>query len=183
MRNLIGAGFREQTRLLSSVVLPQQSFRVETFSNPQYATADTIVLLAGGKTPGPSGRPATMGIPFDSASQGWIPFVMWIALFVATPLPWPKRWRMLLAGALVIEALVAATILVSLSNALASQAAPAWPRLPLMLANHLLDENIWFSFVPPFLLWAGWLAWKGHGEQLWAQIATHECVVLGAKAR
>jgi hypothetical protein len=170
LRNLVCAGFRAQTRLLGSATLPRQSFRVEAFSDSRHSTVDTVVLLTGLRTPGPAGGLSAAEIPFDSTSQGWIPFAMWIALCVSTPLPWSKRWRGLLAGALVVQVLVMATILVSLYfnlTNLTSQASSLWPRFPLLLANRLLVENIWFSFVPPFVLWVGWLAGRGHWEQLW----------------
>jgi hypothetical protein len=94
---------------------------------------------------------------------------MLIALTLAAPLPWANRVKALLIGGLIIQLLVAATTLVSISFALTSDASPAWPRLPLMLANRLLVENIWFSFVPPFLFWVGCLAWGGHWERLGAR--------------
>lgn len=166
LRSTFAAGFRAQVRVVVGVVFPHQPFRVTTFSDPRYPNLDTAVVLAGGKGPGTGDERAGAEIAFDSGSQGWIPLAMLIALSVATPLPWGKRFKAMLAGTLLIQLLVAATILVSVSLALVSGASPAWPRLPLILANHLLAENIWFSFVPPFLLWAGWLAWGGHWKPL-----------------
>jgi hypothetical protein len=171
-RDAIRAGFSAQVRWLVGAMLPPQAFRVETYADPAHPTLDTLVDLADRKTPDPSGRQLVMGMPFDSVSQGWIPFAMLIALIVATPLPRVNRLRALLAGALFVQLLVAVTILVGVSSALRSGAAPAWPRLPLMLANHLLVENIWFGFVAPFLFWAGWLAWGGHWERLESRLGS-----------
>jgi hypothetical protein len=169
VRSTVSAGLRTQIRLLLGAMLPRQSFRVETYSDPRHANLDTLVVMADHKNAGsPGGQPA-VGITFDSSSQVWMPFAMLIALTLAAPLPWPNRCKAPLVGGLVVQLMVVATIWVSVSLAFTSEASPAWPRLPLMLANHLLVENIWFSFVPPFLFWVGWLGWGGHWERLGAR--------------
>lgn len=154
---------------------PRYACRVETCSDPRHLTLDSQVVVADLRRLGPDGRGLALVISFDSGSQGWTPLAMWIALGVATPLPWTKRLQALLAGALVIQLLVAATIFVTVSFNLTSEASPAWQRLALMLANRLLVENIWFSIVPPFLLWAFWLAWGGH----WKQMSNRLCELKG----
>jgi hypothetical protein len=169
LRSTVSAGLRAQARLLLGVMLPRQSFRVETYSDVQHPNVDTLVVLAGHKNVGPPGGRTAVGIPFDIVSQVWMPLAMLIALTLAAPLPWANRVKALLIGGLIIQLLVAATTLVSISFALTSDASPAWPRLPLMLANRLLVENVWFSFVPPFLFWVGCLAWGGHWERLGAR--------------
>ncbi len=166
LRQAVGAVFRAQARFLVGVALPEYVCRVETNSDPQYLTLDAQVVVADLKRIGPDGRSPVVAVRFDSGSQGWIPLAMWIALGVATPLPWSKRVKALLAGALLVQVLVAATVLVAVSFALTTEAWPVWERLVLMFANRLLVENVWFSFVPPFLLWACWLAWGGHWNQL-----------------
>jgi hypothetical protein len=166
LRSTVSAGLRAQVRLLLGAMLPRQSFRVEPYSEVRHSNLDTLVVMADQKKVGSAGGPSAVGITFDSASQVWMPFAMLIALTLAAPLPWANRFKALLVGGLVIQALVVATIWVSISFAFTSEASPAWPRLPLMVANHLLVENIWFSFVPPFLFWVGWLAWGGHWERL-----------------
>ena len=146
------------------VMLPQQAFRAKPFSDPRYPGVDTLLVVADRKNPGfPSGE-SEVGIPFDSVSQGWIPLAMMIALSLATPLPFSKRLQALLAGTIVIQLVIAATVLVSVSFTLIGEAGPAFPRFVLMLAKRLLVENIWFSFVLPFLFWAGWVAWAGIGS-------------------
>jgi hypothetical protein len=175
LRQAVGAVFRAQARLLLAITLPRYACRVETCSDPRHLTLDSQVVVADLRRLGPDGRGLALVISFDSGSQGWTPLAMWIALGVATPLPWTKRLQALLAGALVIQLLVAATIFVTVSFNLTSEASPAWQRLALMLANRLLVENIWFSFVPPFLLWAFWLAWGGH----WKQMSNRLCELKG----
>jgi hypothetical protein len=166
LRNIVSTGFRAQVRVLAGGLLPQQAFRVKPLSDSGYPGVDMVLGVANRQNRGlPEGGPA-VGVPFDSFSQGWMPLVMLIALSLATPLPWSQRFQALLAGVLVIQLMVAATILVSVSFALADEASPGWRRAPLMLANHLLVENIWVSFVLPFLFWAVWIAWGGHWQQL-----------------
>ena len=112
------------------------------------------------------GRVANLTIPFDSGAQGWLPLAMLIALGVATPLPWSKRIKFLLGGMVFVQGLVAATILAGVAYHFASATSPTEQHLPLAFANRLLVENIWFSCVPPFLLWVNWLAWGGHWKPL-----------------
>jgi hypothetical protein len=166
LRNAVAAGFRAQTRLLVQAMRPRESLRVVPLSDPRYPNLDTLVVLTNQKEPGGSGQPSAAEIAFDSASQGWTPFAMLIALSLATPVPCFQRLKALLAGVLVIQLLVAVTILVGTGFALMSDDTPAWSRLLLIFANHLFIQNIWFSFVPPFLFWAGWLAWSGHWTRL-----------------
>jgi hypothetical protein len=173
VRQAVGAGLRAQARLLVGIALPGYACRVETCSDPRHTTLDSRVVVADLKKPGPDGQGPAVAIPFDSSSQSWIPLALWIALGAATPLPWSKRLKALLAGALVIQLLVAATILVHVSFSLTTGNWPAWQRLSLRLANRLLVENIWFSFVPPFLLWACWLGWAGHWERLAKPLFPH----------
>ena len=168
LRPVICGGFRVEVRLLVNAVLPSTSFRVETRSIPAYPSVDTLIVLTDRQNAQSGGGEASVGILFDSASQGWIPPAMAIALIIATPLPWSKRLPALLAGVLIIQLLMAVAIWVGISCA--HQAGNS-ASLVLMLANHLLNENIWFSFVPPFLFWAAWLAWAGHWEQLGGLIA------------
>jgi hypothetical protein len=173
LRQAAGAGLRAQARWLVGIALPGYGCRVETFSDPRHPTLDSRVVVADLKKLGPDGKGLAVAISFDSSSQSWIPLALWIALGAATPLPWSERLKALLAGALVIQLLVAATILVSVSSGLATGSWPAWERLSLRLANRLLVENIWFNFVPPFLAWACWLGWAGHWEQLAKPLFPH----------
>jgi hypothetical protein len=162
----LSAGHRVEVRWLVHALFAQPSIRVEKFSNPRYASVDTVIVLPNPKNSASADGESVVGIPFDTLSQGWIPLAMFIALNLATPLPWSNRWKALLIGALVIEILVAGTVWVSVCNGLTSERSPAWSRWLWMFANRLLVENVWFSFVPPFLLWAGWVAWSGHWKIL-----------------
>ena len=160
------AWFRVETRFLVSTAFPQQAFCVEPLSDSRRPALDIQVLVPGQENVGPDGRTTALAIPFDSYSQGWMPLAMLIALGMATPLPWSKRIQVLLVGGGFIQLLIAATILVSVSFQLSNGVPPTVGHLPFMFANRLLVENIWFSFVPSFLLWAGWLAWGGYWKQL-----------------
>jgi hypothetical protein len=168
-RNIFSACFREQVRWLIDAALPGQSSRVENFSDPRFPNLDTMLVVADRTNLRPEVSPQQ--ILFDSSSQGWIPLAMLAALCIATPLPWSKRFRALLAGAVAIEIIVAATVLVEVAFSLTSTTSPLGsPRL-LIFANHLLAENIWFSFITPLVLWVIWLAWGGHWEELAEQLA------------
>jgi hypothetical protein len=139
-------------RFLVQAAYPGQIFRVEASSDSRYPNLDTQVIV-------PDGQMAALAICFDSESQGWIPFVMLMALIIATPLSCSKRVKALLIGFLFIQASIAATILVSVAFTLSNRISPTSENLLLLLANRLLVENIWSSFVPPFLFWFTWFAW------------------------
>jgi hypothetical protein len=113
LRQGVSVCFRAQARILASLIFPAHTFRVEAFSSGRFPTLDTCVIVADPENTGPDGQSRALEIPFDSGAQGWIPLAMLIALVIATPLPWARRWKALLAGALAIQLLVAATILAS----------------------------------------------------------------------
>jgi hypothetical protein len=166
LRHVFGACFREQARWLVAIALPQQSFRVESLSDPRFPNLDTVLVVADQTNLPPNNSRPPVEIVFDSSSQGWIPLALLTALCIATPLPWFKRLKALLAGAVVIEIIVAVSILVTVSVGLTSATSPSASSILLEFANHLLGENIWFSFVPSLILWALWLAWGGHWVEL-----------------
>jgi hypothetical protein len=159
LRMAISAGFRAQAAFLAGLMHTHCPVRVEPFSQPHFPGLDTLVVMAGGPA-----LPGLVQIPLDSVSQGWIPLAMLLALFLATPGPWARRGRVLLAGALIIQCVMAAAVWVHLAYGLIDGRSPAWFGLLLLFANRLLVENLWFGFVLPFLFWAGWLALGIEGD-------------------
>jgi hypothetical protein len=159
---IISAGFRAEVRLLVGARLPSRAFHVQSYSDPAHPTLDTVVVLSDRKTANPTGGKSSVGLPLDSASQCWIPLAMAMALILATPLPWRNRLKALVVGVLSIQVLIAISILVGVSVV---QEGGNSPGIALVMANHLLNENIWFSFVPPFLFWAAWIAGGGDWER------------------
>ena len=188
-RQVVSVCFRAQARFLVGAAFPQHSFRVTTFANPQFRGLDTLVVAADRKRLESDGHWTFLSIPFDSGAQGWIPLAMAIALGLATPLSWSKRWKAIVGGMFLIQLLVAATVLVDVSFSLVDETSPAWKRVPLEFANRILVENIWFGFVAPFLLWAGWLAGGGHWEPIWKRLTgarapvTTPCSIEAARRR
>jgi hypothetical protein len=166
LRQVTSAGFRAQARCLASVSFPRYACRVESCSDLGIGSLDTRMVLTDSRSIGPDRQPPALAILFDSGSQTWMPLAMWLALCLATPLPRSQCLKALLAGVLALQALLAGTILASISFNLAAQTLPAGPHRLLIFANRLLVENLWISFVPPFLLWVGWLAWGGPWEGL-----------------
>ena len=170
LREAVSNCFIAEARFLVGATFPKQPFQVGTFSDPRFPTMDIQVSIPMAVTDPKNvefyGRVATMTVPFDSGAQGWLPLAVLIALGIATPLPWSKRIRLLLGGVVFVQLLVAATILVSVAYNFAREASPAESHLLLTLANHLLVENIWFGFVPSFLLWVTWLAGGGYWKHL-----------------
>jgi hypothetical protein len=171
LHQAVSSGFRAETVWLAGVVFPNRTFRAQPLEDARYPTVDSeLIARAPGKVT-PEERRAVRIIAFDSRSQGWIPLAMLIALAAATPLPWSKRFPALLVGMLLVQLLIAATLLVSITCDLSDDLMPGGGHWLLFFANHLLAENLWFSVVPPFLLWAGWLAASGHWKSLNARLA------------
>jgi hypothetical protein len=164
-------GFRAETRWLVHALYPREPVRVEAFSDSRYPYVDTVVILPDRKGVDPTGANSVVVTPFDTTSQFWIPFAMLFALIGATPIPWSKCWRGLWVGTLAIQLLVTAVTWVSVAADVATADPAAGAIRPLTFAHRLLVENIWFSFVPPFLFWAVWLAWGGHWRLLWQRLA------------
>lgn len=175
LRQAVSACFRMETRFLVAVAYPGHTLNVQPLLDSRYPSLDTQVTGPELQEIRPDGRRWAMGIPFDSHSQGWVPLAMLMALVIATPLPWFKRVKVLLIGSVFIQILIAATILASVSFNLSSATSPSGENVLYMLANHLLVENIWFSFVPSFLLWLAWLACGQNWKQLGERLAAGSC--------
>ena len=53
------------------------------------------------------GSPSTGTIPHESIMTGYLPMAETIALVLATPIPWRRRWKALLYGVLLVNGFVA----------------------------------------------------------------------------
>ena len=68
---------------------------------------------------------------------------------------------MALAGLLAIQILVGGTVLTAVCLGLAQDSGPTWKIHGLAALNHVLMDNLWISFVVPWLLWIIWMAQQG----------------------
>jgi hypothetical protein len=64
---------------------------------------------------------------------------------------------MALAGLLALQVLVGGTVVTAVCLGLDQDSGPAWKVYGLAALNHVLMENLWISFVVPWLLWIIWI--------------------------
>lgn len=69
----------------------------------------------------------TRAIPVNTRRMGYIPTAEMIALMVATPIAWSRRWKKLLWGMLLVQVVVVVQVAVAISYTLTQQADPAFP--------------------------------------------------------
>jgi hypothetical protein len=147
--------FRVQTSWVAETLFRGRALAVHSLSDPRYPRLDVAVTPLIPNMVGAPEAGMILQIPFDSLSQGYIPIAMLTALFLATPVPWSRRWRSFLAGLFVLELIVLATIYVGIAFGLEDMKATHDHGVMLLFAHHLLGENVWFSFMPPLVWWFG----------------------------
>lgn len=150
--------FQAEACWLLSLALPQKKIKAEVSQDPQHTTIDTRITLSDLRDVRPDGQAPTQVFDCDSRSLSWIPQAVWLALCGATPVPWPRRLRMALAGLLALQILVGGTILTAIFFGLAQESSPTWEFYGLAGLNHVLMDNLWVSFVVPWVLWIIWVA-------------------------
>lgn len=172
-REFAGGVFQLESQLLLSVCLPQKLVDVEAYRDPQHRSIDTKILLSDPRNARPDGTVAAKVLTLDLFSLAWIPHAVWFALCGATPVTWPRRIKMVLAGIIVTQLLVGTTIFSTALTVVLPESAPAWQSWVLAALNHLVLDNLWFSFVPPLLLWVVWLASQGDWQEALQPKAAH----------
>ena len=92
----------------------------------------------------------------DSRGVGWVPTALLLALVGATPLPWSRRWRTLLAGVVLVHGYLLAVVACYLWNQSAGLVPvsflPFWPWLGDFLEETFVGQ-MGPSFVVPVLIW------------------------------
>jgi hypothetical protein len=93
--------------------------------DPSGATSEMAVRTEDGP-----GSWTTRAIPVNTRRMGYIPTAEMIALMLATPIPWSRRWKKLLWGTLLVQLVVAVQVAVAIAYTLTQQADPAFPISP-----------------------------------------------------
>ena len=108
------------------------------------------------------GRPTyASSIGVNSVRQGYAPLVLVIALVLATPVPWPRKWRALLSGMLLVNLFIVLRVGVALlygfsrvglgSRRLLEVSGPeAWL---LRQGDQILAGDLHLTYVVPLLIW------------------------------
>jgi hypothetical protein len=95
----------------------------------------------------------------SSRLTGYLPTVEVVALVLATPIPWARRWRALLWGLVLVNAFVALRLEISLLYTWSGDNAwrlydpsPFW-RAVLGHAFHVTARSLTFAYVMPVFIW------------------------------
>jgi hypothetical protein len=153
--------FLAEAHGLLSLALPQMKIQVEPFQDQRHALINSKITLIDLSNTRADGQVPTTVTALDSRSLGWMPHAVWFALCGATPVSWPRKFRMILVGVLLLQVFVACTVLTMVLSGLAQDSAPDWKTCGLAALNHVLVDNLWISFVVPWLVWIVWIAQQG----------------------
>jgi hypothetical protein len=150
--------FLAEAQVLLSLALPQMKVQAELFQDPRHESIDSRISLRDPRNTQADGRVPTSVMTLDSRSLSWMPHAVWFALCGATPVSWKRRIRMLLTGLLALQVFVGCTVLTMVYSGLAQDSTPAWEVHGLDAINRVLVDNLWVSFVVPWLVWIIWIS-------------------------
>jgi hypothetical protein len=150
-----------ELRFALKLLLPHQAVEIRTVNDPTHTAEDTQAWVKSTDKPEAGGQAEKRGVGFDSRSLGWMPHAMIMALCAAMPLGWKKLWKIAVVGLAATNLFVLATLVIIVANGIRTESSPGWLQWMLPRANHLVLDNLWFSFVVPFLIWVAAYVWFG----------------------
>lgn len=92
------------------------------------------------------------------ARHGYLTLALVIALILATPVPWSRRWKALLLGFFLINGFVAFRVFIALLNEFTQGSialftpSPFWKKA-LQLAFEIMTRSPEFTFIVPVFVW------------------------------
>ena len=128
---------------------------------------DTLITLRKRQRPA-----AEMDVSVSSVQVGYRPTVFLIALALATPIPWSRRWKALVLGLLVVQAFIAFRVglflvnLLSNDNALAVYSLSPWVKWVLQSVWLVLFRSPAVHYIGPLLIWLAVTFRRGDFENL-----------------
>lgn len=107
------------------------------------------------------GYPKFGAVPHDSITTGYLPMTETIALVLATPIPWRRRWKALLYGVLLVYGFVALRVWItlldgwfSLEQSLAGHTSdPFWSNILARVFEFFFGVNPTCTFFVPVIIW------------------------------
>jgi hypothetical protein len=135
------------------VLFPGQAFEVRYVDRSTYKAGDTEIWKLPPEAKKQGGQVTVTTLVCDSRSLGWMPHAMILALCAATRLGWRKWWKVALTGFLGTHLLVLATFTAGFFSTYADEISSPLARWLVIGADHILVDNLWVSFVGPFLMW------------------------------
>lgn len=115
---------------------------------------------------------AEMDLSISSAQVGYRPTVFLIALALATPIPWSRRWKALVLGLLAVQMFIAFRVglflvdLLSNENIMAVYSLPAWIKSILRGVSLVLFRSPAMHYIGPLFIWLGVTFRRGDFETL-----------------
>lgn len=129
-------------------------------------TADTLVTLRK------RGSRYGTGLNMSSAQVGYRPTVFLIALALATPIPWSRRWKALVLGLLAVQGFIAFRVwlfladLLSNENDMAIYSLVPWMKSILSGVSLVLFRSPAMHYIGPLFIWLGVTFRRGDFETL-----------------
>jgi hypothetical protein len=152
-REQFARGLHTELRAFFHVLFPGQAFEVRYVDRSTYKAGDTEIWKLSASAKKRGGQVTVTALACDSRSLGWMPHAMILALCAATTLRWRKWWKVALTGFLATHLLVCATFMTASFSTYADEISNSLARWLVTGADHILVDNLWVSFVGPFLMW------------------------------
>ncbi len=130
-------------------------------------SGDTLVTVRKRRPPYP-----VMDLKISSVQVGYRPTVFLIALALATPIPWSRRWKALVLGLLAVQMFIAFRVglflvdLLSNENIMAVYSLPAWIKSILRGVSLVLFRSPAMHYIGPLFIWLGVTFRRGDFETL-----------------
>ena len=130
-------------------------------------SGDTLVTVRKRRPPYPA-----MDLNISSVQVGYRPTVFLIALALATPIPWSRRWKALVVGLLAVQVFIAfrvwlfLTDLLSNENIMAIYSLSPWVKSILRGVSLVLFRSPAMHYIGPLFIWLGVTFRRGDFEML-----------------
>ena len=129
-----------------------------------FSAVDTRITIGNRQLVDSNGKGPVTLLELNTRSVGWLPTALTIALIVATPVPWRRRWRALVWGVLLIHAFILFSVAVYIWNESATVSlvtlSPLWKQIADAL-EYTLVVQMGASFSIPVLIWVAVLFRQG----------------------
>lgn len=127
---------------------------------------DTMIVIKNRRVPG-----GQVSHPHNTQLRAYLPTATAVALILATPIPWRRRWKAALLGWMLINGVVAMRMLIVLLYGFSRDhpcalysPGPFWDGVVVALWN-IFDVWIGFAFVAPIFVWIVVTFRRGDMEQ------------------
>lgn len=138
---------------------------------------DTLVTVRKNQQPY-----AEMELNISCVQVGYRPTAFLIALALATPIPWSRRWKALLLGLLVVQLFIAFRVwlflvdLLSNENIMAMYSLSPWVKSVLRGVALVLFRSPAMHYIGPLFIWLAVTFRRGDFEMILGRVSAEEAV-------